>query len=94
MPPSVIHNTALSRYEVHVDEQMVGFAEYHVAGTAIVFPHTVIDPPMRGRGLAEVLVRHALDDARRRDLSVVAECWYVAQFIEANPDYEDLRPTS
>jgi predicted GNAT family acetyltransferase len=36
-------------------------------------------------------VRGALDDVRRAGATVVPQCWFVHEFIEANPDYADLR---
>ena len=56
-----------------------------------MFPHTEIDPAHRGRGLGEVLVRAAMDDVRAAGRTVVARCWFVRQFLDANPAYADLR---
>jgi predicted GNAT family acetyltransferase len=55
-----------------------------------VFPHTVVVPHLRGRGLGAELVRQALDDVRISGRQVIATCWYVADFIQANPAYRDL----
>jgi hypothetical protein len=35
-------------------------------------------------------VQGALDDARASGRRVLAHCWYVAEFIDANPEYRDL----
>jgi predicted GNAT family acetyltransferase len=86
----VRNNEAASRYELFVDGEFRGFADYHDRGDAIVFPHTVITAPHRGNGLGAQLVRGALDDVRRRGRRVVAQCWYVAEFIEEHPGYRDL----
>lgn len=80
-----------SRWEIEVDGAVVGFADHHRVGDVIVMPHTVIDPSMRGRGLAAILVRHALDDVRASGCTVDPQCWYVAQFIDENLEYADLR---
>jgi predicted GNAT family acetyltransferase len=32
-----------------------------------------------------------LDDVRASGRRVIATCWYVADFLEANPAYRDLR---
>ncbi len=45
---------------------------------------------MRNQGLGEVLVRGALDDVLARGGTVVAQCWYVAEFIDQHPEYADL----
>ena len=90
MTVDVRDNPDRSRYEIFVDEAMVGIADYVVRSDSIVFPHTVIDPAMRGQGLAAQLVQVALDDARRAGRTVVPQCWYVAQFIDEHPQYRDL----
>ncbi len=79
------------RYELLVDGEVVGFADYHLNGAEVTFPHTVIDSGLRGRGLGEILVRGALDDVRQAGRRVVPRCWFVADFLDANPDYADLR---
>jgi predicted GNAT family acetyltransferase len=90
MPVEVAHNSEESRYEIFVDGRLVGVADYRDVGDAVVFPHTEIEPRMRGHGLGEKLVRGALDDVRRARRAVVPRCWYVAQFIDENPEYRDL----
>ncbi len=79
-----------SRYELVEDGAVVGFADYHEQDGVVVFPHTVIVPERRGQGLGSVLVRGALDDVRPSGRKVVPACWYVGQFIDENPDYQDL----
>ena len=90
MTTEVHHDPDHSRYELSVDGTLVGFADYHVVGDRVVFPHTVIDPAMRGRGYGAVLVQGALDDVRRSGRTVVPHCWYVAQFIDEHAEYGDL----
>ena len=45
---------------------------------------------MQGEGLGAELVRRALDEVRASGATVVPQCWYVAQFIDENPEYADL----
>jgi predicted GNAT family acetyltransferase len=54
-----------------------------------VFPHREIAASMRGRGVAEKLIR-AFDDVRVMQRTVVPRCWFVAQFIDDHPEYRDL----
>ncbi|HEY2813053.1 MAG TPA: GNAT family N-acetyltransferase [Acidimicrobiales bacterium] len=87
----VRNNTVRSRYELFVDGEFRGFTEYRDTGNAVIFPHTIIEAEHRGNGLGAVLVRGALDDVRRRGRGpVTAQCWYVAEFIDDNPEYRDL----
>lgn len=78
------------RYELVVDGGIAGIADYARRGNVVVLPHTVIDPARRGQGLGAVLVRHVLDDVRRRGELIVPRCWYVAQFVHDHPEYADL----
>lgn len=84
------HNPDAARYEVFDDGDLVGIADYRLNGTTAVFPHTEINAARRGQGLGEQLVRFALDDQRRAGHRVIATCWFVAEFIDANPEYGDL----
>jgi predicted GNAT family acetyltransferase len=84
------NNEEESRYELLVDGRVVGIADYRLDGGTAVFPHTEIDHALRGQGYGEKLVRGALDDVRAGGRRVVPVCWYVAQFIDDNPEYADL----
>jgi predicted GNAT family acetyltransferase len=87
----VRHAPERSRYEISLDGQVVGFADYRTADDALVFSHTIIDNNLRGQGLGDRLVQEALDDVRRRGERVVPRCWFVAEFIDAHPEYKELR---
>jgi predicted GNAT family acetyltransferase len=79
-----------SRYELVVDGRVVAVAEYQPGPGYVVMNHTHTEPAHRGQGFAGRLVAGALDDLRERDLRVIASCWYVAQYIDEHPEYQDL----
>ena len=87
----VRNNEDRNRYELVLDEQLVGIADYRVDGDTVVFPHTEITPSLRGQGLGEQLVRGALDDVRSRGAKVQPLCWFVREFIDLNTEYADLK---
>jgi predicted GNAT family acetyltransferase len=84
------NNVDLSRYELLIDGELVGIAEYSVAGDVVVFPHTEIESSRRGQGLGAQLVQYALDDVRAANRRARAQCWYVREFIAEHPEYADL----
>lgn len=86
----VLRNDTAGRYELWIDGTVAGIADYIVQGNTVVLPHTVIDPSRRGHGLGAVLVQGALDDIRAAGRTVIPSCWYVREYIEANPDQRDL----
>ena len=91
----VRHLAAENRYVLARDDEVLGVLAYRPVGRPgydlVDIYTTRIDPTRRGQGLGEVLVRGALDDLRSRGASVKASCWFVADFLDANPDYHDLR---
>jgi predicted GNAT family acetyltransferase len=87
----VVHDADSSRYTLWLDGAPAGLADYRVEGDTIRFTHTEIDPAKREHGLAGILVEEALNDVRTRtDLTVVAECPFVAGWIDQHADYQDL----
>jgi uncharacterized protein len=87
--PAVRHNESAHRYEIEIDGRMA-VADYEFDGDRQVFTHTFVPPELRGRGLAEALVRAALEDARKVERRVVPACSYVATFIQRNQQYQSL----
>jgi uncharacterized protein len=90
MSTEITDNAAKSRYEIRLDGDLAGFAEYERAEDAVVFTHTEVDPDAGQDGLGSTLVRAALDDVRGRGGSVVAQCSFVRGWIQRHPDYADL----
>jgi hypothetical protein len=90
MATEVRNNAERNRYELIVDDEVVGVADYRDEGDVRVFPHTQIKASLRGQGLGAQMVRGALEDTRSTGHRVVPACWFVAEFIDANPEYRDL----
>ncbi len=87
--PNVRHNASAKRYELEIDGHL-SVAEYVSDGSRLIFTHTMVPPELRGRGVAEKLVRAALEDVRSAGRHVVPQCSYVARFIERNVEFRDL----
>lgn len=85
----VEHNSAAHRFETVMNDQL-SVAEYIVAGDRMIFTHTFVPPALRGRGIAEALVRAGLAEARRAGRRVDPQCSYVARFIESHAEFRDL----
>ena len=87
--PEVTHNAEAGRFEATVDGQ-TSYASYVRQGDRMVIDYAYVPPPLRGTGLAERVVRAALENARSDGLSVVPRCSYVASFISRHKEYHDL----
>lgn len=86
----VAHDEEASRYELTRAGELIGLIDYRRRNGSLDMTHTEVFPAVRGQGLGAVLVRNALDDVRERGETVIPSCWYVREFVDANPDYADL----
>ena len=57
----------------------------------IVADHTLTPVPLRGRGIATVLVEHMVADARREGFKIRPTCPFIAALFNHHPDWSDLR---
>ena len=84
------NNEDRRRYEIYVDNELGGFAQYSVRPQRIIITHTEVFDRFVGQGLAGQLIGFALDDIRARGLDVVPLCPYAAAYIDKHPEYDDL----
>jgi hypothetical protein len=89
MDGDVVNNTERKRYELHADGGLA-VAYYEPRGDALAFIHTVVPDRLQGRGIASILIKAALADVRKRGLKVIAECPFVAAYIDRHPEERDL----
>src|SRR5687768_1154010 len=88
--PVISDAPARDRYEAHLDGDLAGILEYSIKRGRIALIHTEVLPVHEGRGVGSALVRFALDDARRRDLRVIAICPYVKDYLTRHPEDDDI----
>ena len=90
--PTITHNEATSRFELHLDANLIGFAEYFDDEDSGVreFHHTEVDPHVQGAGYAGRLVGHALKETGEAGLKVAPVCPYVAGFIRRHPRFQEF----
>ncbi|HEX7708213.1 MAG TPA: GNAT family N-acetyltransferase [Thermoanaerobaculia bacterium] len=93
MSNHVRHNEEESRFETVIDGR-TAFVDYRRNEGEIVLTHTEVPPELSGRGLANEIVKQALEYARANDLRVVPQCSFVQKYIERNPEYADLASAS
>ncbi len=79
-----------SRFEARDGSSLAGYIEYQLANGLMVVTHTEVDRAYEGKGVGGALARYALDDIRRRGVSVLVICPFVLSWIQRHPDYADL----
>lgn len=83
-------NGERARYEILVNGQVVGFAEFRPVGDAVMLPHTEINEGHEGEGLGSQLAKFALDDVRNAGKRVIPMCPFIAAYIRRHPEYVAL----
>jgi len=77
---SVIHQAEMHRFLVEINQQQA-ILEYRLTGHNVNFHHTFVPTEMRGKGVAESLVRTGLSWAKQQQLTIEASCSYVQKFL-------------
>ena len=81
------------RYVAQVPgKDAIGYLEWEPQAEGVrVATHTIVPPEIGGRGIAGLLVKRLIADARELGFKVAPQCWYVAKKFDKNPDWSDLR---
>jgi predicted GNAT family acetyltransferase len=88
----VTDSSAQNRYEIRVDGELAGVAQYRTRPGRIELVHTEVEDRFEGQGLGSRLVSFALEDARSRGLEVLPFCPFVRGHIQRHPEYVGLVP--
>ena len=80
MKTNVKHLADKHRFVIY-EEGHTAFVSYLLSGNALIIEHTYVPKPLRGRGLAELLVKSAYDYAHDCDLICQATCSYAASWL-------------
>jgi predicted GNAT family acetyltransferase len=94
MTTAVTDNPSASRFEITVDDELVGYLEYQEEDGEYAIPHTRIFPAFRHRGLGATLVVSSLETIRDRSGRVLPYCSFVPKIMRAHPEFADLVPES
>jgi predicted GNAT family acetyltransferase len=81
----VRHNAAGRRFETGADGHLA-VLDYELNGVEMALTHTFVPPELRGKGIAEKLVRAALAWARAEKRRVVPVCSYTVTFLQRYPE--------
>jgi uncharacterized protein len=84
-------NVLMKRYELTIEGKTALLEYVEQGGNVLAFTHTFVPPELRGRNVAAILTKFALDDARSQGKKVVPQCSYAATYMERNKEYADLR---
>uniref|UniRef100_A0A832LK24 N-acetyltransferase n=1 Tax=Ignavibacterium album TaxID=591197 RepID=A0A832LK24_9BACT len=85
----VKHDKNNQRFFIEVEGQEV-YTAYSLDNNVMDIYTTYTPPNLRGRGLAEKVVRAALEFAKENKYKVIPSCSYVYVFIQRHNEYANL----
>jgi predicted GNAT family acetyltransferase len=83
--PQVVDDPAASRFMVEADGKVAELV-YQLEGDRLLLIHTGVPRALEGRGVGGTLVAAALDEAKRRGLTVVPLCPFARNWLVRHPD--------
>jgi len=91
--PAIIHNPTQQRFEIDVDGQL-SVLEYTFKNHRLFLTHTEVPQALESQGLGTELAHAALEYARQNELTVVAICPFVQEYVGSHPEYQSFVTTS
>jgi predicted GNAT family acetyltransferase len=88
--PEVIHNAADGRFELHLADGTLAFADYRLLHDKVMFPHTVVPPRYEGQGIGSTIAKASLEWARAEKLQVIPACSFYANYMKRHSETYDL----
>ena len=89
----VVHNPSKQRFEINMDGQ-VSVLEYTFKNHRLFLMHTKVSPALQSQGLGTELAHAAMEYARQNELTVVAICPFVQEYVSSHPEYQSFVTTS
>ncbi len=89
MEVEIIQKRCCARISAMVNGKEVGYLTYSIDDGTLDIEHTVVDPEMRGQGIARKMVDAAAQFCRDEGLKIKASCSYAAHVL----DIDDPNPS-
>jgi uncharacterized protein len=90
---AVVHNATKQRFEINIDGQL-SVLEYTFKNHRLFLMHTEVPLALESQGLGTELAHAALEYARQNDLTVIAICPFVQDYVAGHPEYQSFVTTS
>src|SRR5882724_930938 len=82
---AVVHNPSKQRFEINIDGQL-SVLEYTFKNHRLFLTHTEVPPALESQGLGTELAHASLECARQNELTVVAICPFVQEYMSSHPE--------
>lgn len=87
---SVTEDGDSRRFELHRDDELVGYADYQERNGQVIVPHVETLHQHRGQGFAARLMEGLLAILKGEGRTIVPLCPFAAQHIADHPEHQEL----
>jgi predicted GNAT family acetyltransferase len=81
------------RWKIVVDGHESEMTYSRASPTLIIIDHTAVNDALRGRGVGQVLVARAVEDARREGFRIIPLCPFAKAQFERHAEWQDVLST-
>ena len=89
MSYTLIHNEKESKYEYHIDGHIAYITYDEDEKGHMHLTHTIVPDALAGKGLARTLLEDVLEEFKKADKKVVAQCSYIVKYQEKHPELSE-----
>ena len=82
-----------SRFELHRDGELVGWATYRREDDTVVIPHVETLVEYRGQGFADRLMAGIVGNVRGSGRTIMPLCSFAAGYLRDHPEHDDVAVT-
>ena len=82
---AVVHNASNQGFEIDRDGQL-SILEHTFKNHRLLLTHTEVPPALESQGLGVKLAHAALEYAGQNDLTVIASCPFVQDYVVSHPE--------
>lgn len=86
---TLVDNAQEKRYEFDLGDD-IAIIEYINAQGFMVLTHTEVPVKYEGQGIGAELVRAVLEDVRAKQVKIIPQCPFIAQYIYRHPEWADV----
>ena len=83
---SVHHDLTTHQFQIDLNGQRAYLVYMDLGKRTLDFYRTFVPEAMRGKGIAAMLVKAALEYAREEGYTVIPSCSYVERYLHTNPN--------
>ena len=90
MDINIIFDEANNQSLAYLDQVLTGECQFEIKEDKWYIVHTGVRPEYGGRGIAKLLVKRIIEEARKRGKKIVPICSYAQKMMLNNDEYKDV----